>query len=462
MALFARRVLDVVEATFFVAPLTAERRQLTVARITVARLGDQDEGVNILVVPVPRSVLREPCVLDARSHQSALSELYDALDEPAPLISEASPHTVAYRASSNRLRYCASVDELRHVRMDARPLNLPAGIVADAEREYSEGFGFWVLVWRLARPVTRLVLAYTHPLHRDALFVPLRTVAPRGVPFGERPSIAIDDAPQWARRTVAVFSCDTDADVGGRGATRPNTRFAPGRLGLEPLSVRCLAQRFDDHRPAADVWLPLSAAYAGLLAVRSCLDCGDLNGADAQLRRLLRSYPNAAVVLAHAGALHGARNAHSDAKACFAQAVAAEPSNPAPLVHFARYWETRGQPRKAEVAYRAALALDPHNAASLTALGVSLSTHHTSRAAMREAAEVLTRARAARRDNSAAESHLAALDAAAKQAGPSVGQLSAMREHEQAERRDVAEHLDAYLDNLYHESRRIFAHPDPQ
>jgi hypothetical protein len=199
MALFTRRVLEVAEATLFVAPIADQQRQFTLLRLTVRAL--DDEGVNIFVVPVPCSALRKPVVLKARDYAAVFDDLHFAGGQEPPLLDEL-PWTVAFHASSNRLRVANSLAELRHLRMDGLALTLPQAMHATLEERYAVGFAFIVVVFRPSRKATRLLLAYTHPLMRDALFVPLYGISPRGIPPGERHSIAVDDSPLWPERKV--------------------------------------------------------------------------------------------------------------------------------------------------------------------------------------------------------------------------------------------------------------------
>lgn len=449
MALFSRRVADILDAAFLVAP-APERRQLTLARITVRRLGNNGHGVNVLVLPVPCSALRSTVVLDARlpAHQHAFDDLHASFGHTVATPGEATA-TAAYHASSNRLRLCANVDELRHVRMDGVALRLPEELVATAERHYGLGFAFVVCVFRIAKPVTRLFVAYTHPLVRNALYLPMLAVAPRGVPFGERPSIAIDDAPEWAARHVAVYSLDTASEC-GQSLRRSNVAFVPTRLGLggaTPTSVRC---RLTCATGADSLeWLPLSSVYHGLLQVRSCIDCGDLPEAERTLRAMLKRKRKSALLRATLGQVCGLRGYPGDAKDLFEQALLDEPENHIAMAMYGRHLQDAGKKRKAALAYRRALEIHPNDAASL--IGLAMCTSPAHEPLSEEAATMLSRALQldpTRRD--------AALLLEQSPSALSLEQAHAMAIDADKERDSVRDHFDIYFDHLNEESKRIF------
>ncbi len=447
MALFSRRVADVIDASFVVSP-AAERRQLTLARITVRRLGEDGHGVNVLVLPVPSSVLRATVVLDARlpAYQRTFDDLHESFAHAVAAPSERMA-TVAFHATSNRLRVCANVHELRHVRMDSVALRLPDELLATAERHYGLGFAFVVLVFRLSKPVTRLLVAYTHPLMRSALFVPLLAVAPRGVPYGERPSVVVDDAPEWARRVVAVYSMDTASECGAP-LRRTNVAFVPSRLALSPVYVRSL---FICAAVGVNEWLPLSSVYHGLQQVRSCIDCGDLAEAEHVLEAMLRHKRKAALLRATLGLVCGLRGFNGDAKDNFEQALADEPDNHIAMAMYGRYLQDAGKPAKAALAYRRALDINPNDAACLTGLAACLAPEYGP--AGDDVRALLERAlllEPARRD--AARQ----LQVATRPGVLSSQQACAVAQHDEKERDDVRDHLDVYFDHLHHESKRLF------
>lgn len=446
MALFSRRVSDVCEASFFVAPLTESGRQLTLARISIQRLGDDDVPlVNVLVLPVPSSVFRGPVVADAKQYIHVWEDLRLSFEQPQIKLPE-TPHIVAFHASSNRLRVCSSLAELKHVRMDGLSLALPPTLLEEVEHRYADGFAFIVLAFR-ERPISTLLVAYTHPILRDSLFVPLLCAAPRGIPRGERPSIVVDDAPSWSQRTASIFSVDTGAAFGKSLHCSARTPFSASRIGVHPLtSIRSL-----NVQPRKDEWMPLSSLYSGILQLQSLIACGDWPEAQRVITSMMKRKPNSCLVRAHNAQLCAARGQRDEAKREFETAISIDPSNAVPWLMLGNFHFGNGRQLKAAKAYKGALERDPNNAASMVGLGMCIAA--TDRDKHEEARALFKRAIHTDPKNSEAKNALAALELALPLP---YEQRHAIAHHEHEEKKDAVHHFDAYFSHLHEESTRLF------
>ena len=464
------------------------RRQLTLLRIEVTRffffffsmvlpiqvhrLGSDEGGANILVLPIPRftlislsfrflfffffffrSEVRGPLLLDASLYGSVFDDFEEGFGQAITKPSEGAAN-IFYGNKHTKSLVCDSLAELGEATIDTVKLRVPRRIMRHLEHFYSGGqFAFVALVFKQPTPVSRLHVAVSHPLMRNRLFVPLCVFSPRGIPYGERSDICVDEDPSWQKDLrVSVFSANASVSP---SLLLDRLRQEGGPLGSGPVFSRLPAPlqggypavlRLSRHGPS-DLWFPLSSCFLALQRASSSASSNNPSHAMSVFSSLVRHKPGCSLALALFASFLSSRGLSSRARRLFRRASSLHPRSAPVFVLLGESLAASSRPLPAASAFRRALALDPFDPRALAGLGLALTA--TGLSAPPEASLVLTQAALLDPTLEEPPLRLASLALPPSPMGPARAESLLLAQNE--ERNASRQRLAAYFSMLNHE-----------
>ena len=412
-----------------------------------------------------RSAVREPVLFDSSAYGTVFRDLEASFGVGRASSAAAAADVWAGSGRARPAVYCASVAELEEARLDGTPLRLPRRVLRQAERLYGGGaFGFWALCFSQRAAVSRLHLSFSHPLMRGRLYLPRALLGPRGVPFGERDDVCIDEDPAWARDWLRVYAANASHAVleEAQPLEAHQQQLPPGAPAVLGLALASLPARLAGGPPAVllrgrlghgeDVWAPLARAFVGLQRAASSVASGNARAALRTFEALAAGAPCSAV-LARFAIFCAAQGDHRGAVELCREAAACNGRNPLVYVLFAQCLAS--DPARAARAFRRALELDPYDSRALAGLALCLSERGYD--AFPEARALLARALLLDPADEAASARLASLSEPPSALG--LCRADAIKLAERAEEKETVEHLKSFINYLDYERQALFPGP---
>ena len=385
-----------------------------------------------------------PKLLDAGQYGGVFKDLEDqfSIEQSIGVAKD-----IYFGPDSLRVAMCESVQELDCVRMDGIALQLPRRVIRKAEIEFGGSndklYSFLCLVFPQSPAVSRLHVAYTHPLMLGRLFLPLAVFQPRAIPQDQ----CDDQDPTWGARLIHVYAAES-ADLNGNDEMREGEKMS-ALLPLESNPISTMRHGSIACSETTNIWVRLASVYLALRKARSAMLSGNSRDARATFESLVRHRPSSSV-LAHYAAFCATQGDETRALQLFRESAAANPQNPLPLILFA-HCVAVSDPKKATQALRGALELDKYDPEALVDLATVISADgsHSS-----EAVYLLRRALLLQPGNDAAMARLATLSEPPSAIG--VRRADQLKITQGSEKKAVVDHISTYLDHLNFERLALF------